>query len=149
MATPPSPIAGGMARSIIDSLSAKGASPMQSGGITGGSAQDPSMVAQILQSRMSELGAADPQAVKRVMMEIKQKVATLIPQLAFRIPGVTKHLSTLFSTIDKVLEEIEKASATQNAVGNTPLGGGIASPNPQSPEGAGGGGNPMGQAPAM
>src|SRR5271165_1188494 len=110
MAAPPNPIAGGMSRAIIDTLAGRGASPMQQGGITGGQAQDPQNISQVLSSRMAELGGADPKAVQRIMMEIKQKVATLIPQLAFRIPGVSKHLSSLFTNIDKILEEIEKAS---------------------------------------
>jgi len=140
MATPPNPVAGTMARSIIDSLANKGASPMQQGGITGGAAQDPNMVSELLASRMAELGGADPKSVQRAMMQMKQQVATLIPQLAFRIPGVTKHLSSLFSNIDKVLEEIDKASQTQNAVQNNPIGGGIASMQPDM--GGGGGGGP-------
>jgi starvation-inducible outer membrane lipoprotein len=56
----------------------------------------------------------------------------LIPQLAFRIPGVTKHLSGLFNNIDKILEEITRALQTQNAVAqqSAPLGGAIAQMQP-------------------
>ena len=133
MATPPqapNPMAGSMARSIIDTLASRGGSPMQQGGITGGSAQSPDMMSDLLASRMSELGGADPKAVFRLLNQMKQQVSVLIPQLSFRIPGVSKHLATLFSTLDKILEEINKAQQTQNAVQNTPVGGAIAAMQP-------------------
>lgn len=103
---------------------------MQQGGITGGSAQSADMMGDLLASRMSELGGADPRAAFRLIQQMKQQVATLIPQLAFRIPNVSRHLSQLFNSLDKILEEVNKAQQTQNAVQSTPIGGSIAAMQP-------------------
>jgi hypothetical protein len=126
-----------MARGIIDQLAGRGASPMQQGGITGGQAQNPQLVSQLLGSRLAELGGADPGAIGRMISEMKQKLVTIVPHIAMVIPNTTKHISAMVTAADKLLEEINNASQTQNAVQSTPIGGSIAALQPGTGAGQG------------
>jgi hypothetical protein len=144
-------MAGAMARGIVDQLAGRGASPMQQGGITGGPAQNPQLTSQLLASRLAELGGADPGAVGRKLTQMKQELVAIIQQTAMQIPNTTRHAAAAVTALDKLLEEINNASQTQNAVQATPIGGSVAAIQPgiQQP-GMGqfpGAGQPMGQMP--
>lgn len=113
-----------MARQIVDGLSAKGQNP-QAQGPSG--AQPPEMAQQVLGQRMAELQGADPQMGMKKLNQMKQDVVQLIPQYAFRVPGMSKHLSALLKALDGALKEMETASSTQGAVSK--LGSSMASNN--------------------
>lgn len=112
-----------MARGIIDQLVGGGRAgaplPQASG------ARPPEMAASMLSQNIAELRQADPQAIQRSLTEIKKLIVQLIPQAAFTIPGMNKHLPNLLKTVDSALQESEKAANTLGAVtgGNMGMGG--------------------------
>lgn len=53
---------------------------------------------------------------------MKQQLVALIPQTAFRVPGVTKHISKALSSLDGAIAETQKALETSSAIGATPIG---------------------------
>jgi hypothetical protein len=143
-------MAGQMARGIIDQLAGRGASPMQQGGITGGAAQNPQLTSQLLASRLAELGGADPGAIGRTINQMKQTLIAVIQQTAMQIPNTTRHAAAAVTALDKLLEEINNASQTQNAVQSSPIGGSVAALQPGAQGGPGmfpGAGGPMGNQP--
>ena len=111
------PVAGQMARSIIDSLSSRGQPPSAGGGPAGA---NPDAASQSLSSQMSELGGADPQNLAKTLEKIKRSIVDLIPQTAFRVPGVSKHLTPMLKAIDGAIKEAQQALATQKTVGSMP-----------------------------
>ena len=141
MASPANPVASTMARGIIDSLVSGGRAgapiPQPSG------ARPPEMASSMLGSQIAELRQADPDAIKRALNEIKKQIVQLIPQAAFTIPGMNKHLPNLLKTVDSALQEIEKASNILGAVGGA--GNGMGGPGPGGGTGPGamGGVNPI------
>lgn len=141
MASMPNPAASALSRSIIDGLANKNQSqaPSPMGG------QSPEGAGDMLSQRMAELGGADPGMVLRKLTQMKQEVIALIPQLAMKIPGMSKHLPTLLKSIDGAIDEIGKASQTEDTVRKSmsPIGSSIASspqpqPNEMGPMGGGG-----------
>lgn len=152
MATSGNPAIAQMARSVIDGLSKRGAGPSTMGG-SGGIA--PEMAQQALASRMNELQGADPGAILRKFTEMKQEVVQLIPQVAFTIPGVSKHMTNLWKALDGAIKEAEQALSTQQSVQSAPLGMTAAQPPQAEQRGGmpGGGGNqpgpPTGGSPFM
>jgi len=134
------PALAGMARSIIENLSKRGAGPSTTGG-AGGIA--PAMAQQALSSRMNELQGSDPGAVLRKLEQMKQDVVQLIPQVAFSVPGVSKHLFTVMKGLDGAIKEAEQATSTQQATQSVPIGMSVAQPpGSNAGETPGGGGPP-------
>lgn len=141
MGSPGNPAASMMARSIIDNLASRGSSPTQGGSPSGAA---PEMAGDVLSQRMSELQGADPQMVGKKLNQMKQEVVQLIPQIAFRIPGMSKHLSGLLKSLDGALKEIEQANSTQGAVQKVnPIGSSMASPTGPTDGAMPGPGGPM------
>lgn len=128
MATPGNPVAALMARSIVDSLAAKNRpgspAPQPSG------TQDREMGQQMLGSQLSELRQADPQGVQRSLQQIKKTVVDMIPQVAFSIPGMNKHLPNLLKTVEAAIKEVEQASGALSAVAGPGVPGGSSPMNP-------------------
>lgn len=108
------PVAGTLARGIIDQLVSGGRAgspiPQPSG------AQQPEMAHQMLSSQLAELRQADPKAIQRALTEIKKMIVQIIPQAAFTIPEMNKHLPNLLKTVDSALQAVEKAANTMAAV---------------------------------
>jgi hypothetical protein len=118
------------------------------------------MAQNALSGRLNELQGADPGAILRKFTEMKQEVVQLIPQVAFTLPGVSKHMSNLWKALDGAIKEAEQAVTTQQAAqstpgaqggGQPPLGFSAAQPPQaqQSPGGGGGGQPPQGGSPFM
>jgi len=128
-----------MARSVIDSLSKRGAPPSQSMGGAGGS-QPPDMIKDVLSSRLNELQGADPGAIVRKLQQMKQDVVEMFGHVAFTLPGVTKHLSTIMKGLDGALKEAEQALSTQQSASSVPIGMSALNPtggdNPPQPGGS-------------
>jgi len=138
-----------MARNVIDSLSKRGAGPSTQGG-AGGAA--PEMAEQALSSRLNELQGADPGAVLRKFTQMKQEVVQLIPQVAFTLPGVSKHMTNLWKALDGAIKEAEQALSTQQSVQSTPVGMTAAQPPQAEQQGGMAGmspGGPSGGSPFM
>lgn len=109
------PVTGNLARGIIDQLVGGGRAgsplPQPSG------SRPPEMASSMLNSQLSELRQADPQAVQRALTEMKKQIVQLIPQVAFTIPGMNKHLPNLLKTVEAALKEVEQAANTMAATG--------------------------------
>ena len=142
MASMGNPVVGGLSRQILDALMKRGAGPSTSGGPTGAA---PEMASGALSSQLSQLQSADPGAVHKKLMAMKQDTVDLLPQIAFSLPGVSKHLASLLKALDGAIKESEQAASTQKSVEASPvsmsaanLGGNPAGGAPQP-----GGGNPF------
>lgn len=122
-----------MARGIIDNLTQRGAGPSTQGGPSNAA---PEMAQQALASRLNELQGADPTAILRKLTQMKQDVVQLIPQVAFTLPNVSKHLSKLWTALDGAIKEAEQAVSTQQSASSVPIGMSAAQP-PQATEGGG------------
>src|SRR5438552_2374001 len=136
MASSSNPMAGAMAQRMIQALAARGqsggsASPMTaqpSPGAGGGPGGDPSQGQQQpdmtskVSSELSDVQGADPAAIRGLLLQLKQQLVALIPHTAFRIPGITKHISKMVDSCNAAVEEANKALQTTQAVGNTPIG---------------------------
>lgn len=90
------------------------------GGAPGGEGQ-PDMT-QKISSELSDIQGADPAAIRGLLLQMKQQLVALIPHTAFRIPGITKHISKALDNVNAAVEEANKALQTTQAVGNTPIG---------------------------
>lgn len=138
------PATAGMARSLIDSLvgggKAGGPVPQQSG------MQPPDQLGNVLSGKLAEMRQADPKAITRVLMAMKRQIVDLIPQVAFTIPGMNKHLPNLLKTVEAALKEVEQAGNVQQTVERNPIQASMAQP-PSEPQPNGGmqlpGGGPM------
>lgn len=128
-----------MARSVIESLSQRGAGPSQQGGPQGGSASTPEMAGAALSGRLNELQGADPAAILQKIQAMKQQTVELIPHVAFSLPGVAKHLTKLWQALDGAIKEAEQALSTQKSVQSAPIGMSAANPpqaaGPPGPQG--------------
>lgn len=129
-----------MARQVIDALARRGSGPSQTGGPSG---QPPEMAQHVLSSRMNELQGADPGAILRKFTQMKQEVIEILPHVAFSLPGVSKHITTIWKGLDGAIKEAEQALSTQNAVQSQPLGFGAANPPNADEGGAPRGGSPF------
>jgi len=122
MATPANPVAGTLARGIIDQLVGGGRAgapiPQPSG------VQQPEMARSMLSTQLSELRQADPKAIQRMLTDIKKMIVQIIPQAAFTIPEMNKHLPNLLKTVDSALQAVEKATNTMAAVEGSAGAGG-------------------------
>jgi hypothetical protein len=143
-------MAGMMSRGIIDMLSKRGQPPSQQpgGGVSG--AQPAEAGANTLGARMAELGGSDPGALVKSLEQMKKNVVDLIPQTAFRLPGVTKHLVPLLKALDGAIKEAQQGLSTQQTVEQSPIGLSIAQPGgapgeagPAAPPAGGGGAMPL------
>lgn len=106
------PVQGALARRIIESLNARGVSP-QGQGPAGAS---PQSAEQSLSQQMSQLRGADPGALKRTFDQIKQQIVQALPQVAFVVPGATKHLGKMLEGCNGFLKEIEQAANVEGSV---------------------------------
>jgi len=73
-------------------------------------------------AELSDLQGADPQAIRGLLTQIKQQLVALIPHTAFRIPGVTKHVSKAMENITAAIGEADKALQTSQSAGALPIG---------------------------
>jgi hypothetical protein len=108
--------------------------------------QPPDQLGNVLSGKLAELRQADPQAITRILQGIKRSVVDLIPQVAFTIPGMNKHLPNLLKTVEAALKEVEQAANTQQTVERNPIQASIAQP-PTEPQPGGGMALPGGGAP--
>lgn len=136
MGTPANPMASLMARNIIEGLASRGQNPQGSPGPSGA---DPDTAGTVLSERMSELQGADPGMIMRKLQQMKKETVELLPQIAFRIPGMSKHLSGLLKSLDGAIKEVEQALSTKNTVGKTMQGIGHSAAQQQPPTSDGGG----------
>ena len=126
------PALGMLARNVIQSLSQRGAGPSTMGGPQGSA---PDIAGQALSSRLNELQGADPGAILRKLTQMKSELIQMIPFVAFALPGVSKHISKMWTSLDSAIKEAEQAASTQNTVQSTPVGMQAASPQPgQGPQ---------------
>lgn len=128
MAAASNPMASAMASKLVQALAnrgaaGQGASPMTAPPPGGGdsSMQPPDMTSKI-SSELSDIQGADPSAIRGLLLQMKQQLVALIPHTAFRIPGITKHISKALDNVNAAVEEANKALQTTQAVGNTPIG---------------------------
>lgn len=130
-----------LSRNIIESLAARGASPQQDPGPMGASPGD---TEKSLSQRMAELRGADPGMVMRKLNQMKKDCVELIPQVAFTIPALAKHLSAVLKGLDGALKEAEQGANVEKSISQGPISHSAAgTPQPQPGEG------PMMGAPAI
>ena len=129
-----------MARSLIDSLTKRGAGPSTMGGPSGSS---PDMAQQALSGRLNELQGSDPTAILRKLTEMKQETVQLIPQVAYSLPGVAKHMTNLWKSLEGAIKEAEQALSTQKSVQSIPIGMSAAQPTPDQGDAGPSGGSPF------
>lgn len=136
------PVTAGLSRQILDALSKRGAGPSTTGGPTGAA---PDMAQAGLSSQLSQLQSADPGAVHKKLMSMKQDTVDLLPQIAFSLPAVTKHLANLLKALDGAIKEAEQAATTQKTVEASPIAMSAANlgGSPQGGAPMPGGGNPF------
>lgn len=122
-------MAGAMASKLIAALANRGqvgASPMgmtAPGGMGGGQDdQGQPNLTQKVGSELADIQGADPQAIKGLLMQLKQQLVALIPHTAFRIPGISKHISKALDNINAAMGEADKALQTTQMASNTPIG---------------------------
>jgi hypothetical protein len=70
---------------------------------------------QVLNSRLSDSGGADPKFVVTQLKQMMTGAAALLPKVAFRIPGVDKHLTRVYAALQAALAEAEKFQSNQAA----------------------------------
>jgi hypothetical protein len=143
MGSPGNPAASQMARSVIQALAQRGAGPSTQGGPQGAA---PPSASGMLSSRLNELQGADPNAIMRKLTEMKQQLIEMIPHVAFTLPGVSKHISSMWKALDGAIKEAEQAVTTQQSASSVPIGMNAARPQPAQPDQAGG---PVGGSPFM
>lgn len=120
-------MASAMASRLVQALANRGAQgpqgPMMPQPSPGGGEDQgqPSLTAKV-SGELSDIQGADPQALRGLLMQIKQQLVALIPHTAFRTPGVTKHVSKAMDNVSAALTEVEKVMQTTSAVGATPIG---------------------------
>jgi hypothetical protein len=86
-----------------------------------GEGGQPDMTAKV-SSELSDIQGADPQAIRGLLTQIKQQLVALIPHTAFRVPGVTKHVSKAMDSVTAAIAEADKAMQTTQAAERTPIG---------------------------
>jgi hypothetical protein len=129
------PMMAAMSRKIIESLNARGVSPQQ----PGPSGSNPEAAKDSLSQKMAELRGADPGMMKQQLDEIKSKIVQMLPQVAFVVPAVTKHLGKMLEGCNGALKEIEQAANVEATVTKGgPLGHTAAMGSEAEPGGQGG-----------
>jgi hypothetical protein len=98
----------------------------------------PDQAGDQVQQQFSSLQNADPDAMTKLLQQIKQTLVSLYMQVAFQIPEAARHVSKAQQEIDQALKAIQQASATLNAV-RPQIANRAALPPGFSPGGAGGG----------
>jgi hypothetical protein len=90
-----------------------GAAPGSPGGGPGGVPDE--IFRQVLNQRLSQSGGADPSFVVTQLKQMMTGAAALLPKVAFRIPGVDKHLTRVYAALQAALTEAEKFQSNQAA----------------------------------
>jgi hypothetical protein len=106
----------------------------------------PTTAASTLSARLNELQGADPNAIMRKLTEMKTQLIEMIPHVAFTLPGVSKHISSMWKALDGAIKEAEQAVSTQQSASSVPIGMNAAHPQPAAPDQSGG---PLGGSPFM
>lgn len=143
MGSPANPASSMMARQIIQSLASRGAGPSTMGGPQGAA---PQQASDQLGQKLNELQGADPNAIMSKLNEMKKQLIDMIPHVAFTLPGVSKHISSMWKALDGAIKEAEQATSTEKAVSQVPIGMSAARPQPAPNSPAGG---PVGGSPFM
>jgi hypothetical protein len=134
------PLGSALAQQVVRSLAAR--QQQGAGGPGGQGGPGGNDVGQQVSAQLSDLQGADPKAIVALLHQMKAQMVALIPQTAFRIPGVTRHLSKAMQDIDGALKEAQQALQASSTVGASPVGlsvartaGGPPGPGPSSPIG--------------
>jgi hypothetical protein len=109
-----------MIQRIIGQLAGRGGQPGgQPGampGATPGVGRPPDQAGQQISAQLSELNGADPDSTMKLLTQQKGILVALYSRSAFPMPKVAGHIAAAMKSIDKAIEESEKAVATQGAV---------------------------------
>lgn len=118
----PSPIAGMLARQLIQRLAGGAGGPggpppgMAPGGPQPVSPDTGNQAGQQVASQLAELQGADPQSTLKMLQQVKSVLVALYPRTAFSLPGVARNLAQSQKYIDNAIKEAEQGAATMNTV---------------------------------
>ncbi len=70
---------------------------------------------QVLNQRLGQSNGADPDFVVTQLKQMMTGAASLLPKVAFRIPGVDKHLTRVYAALQAALKEAETFQSNQAA----------------------------------
>jgi hypothetical protein len=122
------PLAGMMARQLIQKLAGGGGAPggamppgggmPQPGGPGGPGAQGapPDQAGMQIQTQLAELQGADPNSMLKLLQQIKSQLVAIYPRAAFTIPEVSRNVAQAQKYLDTAIKECEKAAATASTV---------------------------------
>ncbi len=97
-----------------------GAAPPGAGAAPGAGGPGPGGVPdeifrQVMNQRLSQSSGADPDLVVTQLKQMMTGAAALLPKVAFRIPGVDKHLTRVYAALQAALKEAETFQNNQAA----------------------------------
>lgn len=118
-----------MIQRIIGQLAGKG-SPEATPGV----GKPPEQAGQQIATQISELNGADPDSTLKLLTQQKSILVALYSRSAFPMPKVAGHIAAAMKSIDKAIEESEKATATVGAV-QQPIANNAGQPMQDQPSG--------------
>jgi hypothetical protein len=89
-------------------------SPPQGGGAPGG--DNPDAAGQQIQSQLAELQGADPNSMKKILMQIKSQLVAIYPRAAFTIPDVATPVAQAQKYVDAAIKACDKAAEVAQTV---------------------------------